>query len=217
MRQMIISSRGTPPENFSWKQVPEAFASLPRVLKLVWDTSVLLTLTMGLLSILQGFTPAISLWITNLVINSVVEGLRIHSTSPIWLPIGLQVGIGLFSSLLSTLSNITQQLLQEKVSNRVQFMILEKSDTLDLSYFENPEFYDKMRRAADQSSYQPVTMVSQTFGLCQTAITMFSMIFLLTRLAWWLALVSLIVPIPAFFSSLRFGWKRISAYASSIA
>lgn len=206
MRQMIISSRGTP-DNFSWKQVPEAFTSLPRVLKLVWDTSVLLTLTMGLLSILQGFTPAISLWITNLVINSVVEGLRIHSISPIWLPIGLQVGIGLFSSLLSTLSNITQQLLQEKVSNRVQFMILEKSDTLDLSYFENPEFYDKMRRAADQSTYQPVTMVSQTFGLCQTAITMFSMIFLLTRLAWWLALVSLIVPIPAFFSSLRFGWR----------
>ncbi len=203
---MIISSRGTP-DNFSWKQVPEAFTSLPRVLKLVWDTSVLLTLTMGLLSILQGFTPAISLWITNLVINSVVEGLRIHSISPIWLPIGLQVGIGLFSSLLSTLSNITQQLLQEKVSNRVQFMILEKSDTLDLSYFENPEFYDKMRRAADQSTYQPVTMVSQTFGLCQTAITMFSMIFLLTRLAWWLALVSLIVPIPAFFSSLRFGWR----------
>ncbi|MBV9616141.1 MAG: ABC transporter ATP-binding protein [Ktedonobacteraceae bacterium] len=64
-----------------------------------------------------------------------------------------------------------------------------------------------MRRAADQSTYQPVTMVSQTFGLCQTAITMFSMIFLLTRLVWWLAIVSLIVPIPAFFSSIRYGWK----------
>jgi ATP-binding cassette, subfamily B, bacterial len=214
MRQMVIR-RGVS-DNFSWKQVPEAFTSLPRVLKLVWDTSKVLTLLMGLLSILQGFTPAISLWITNLVINAVIEGIREETQRggsislidlPIWLPIGLQVGIGLFSSLLSTLSNITQQLLQEKVSNRIQFMILEKSDTLDLSYFENPEFYDKMRRAADQSTYQPVTMVSQTFGLCQTAITMFSMIFLLTRLAWWLAIVSLIVPIPAFFSSIRYGWR----------
>jgi ATP-binding cassette, subfamily B, bacterial len=205
MKQMVIG-RGVP-DNFSWKQVPEAFTSLPRVLKLVWDTNKALTLLMGLLSILQGFTPAISLWITNLVINAVVEGIRVHSTNLIWLPISFQVGIGLFSSLLSTISNITQQILQEKVSNRVQFMILEKSDTLDLSYFENPEFYDKMRRAADQSTYQPVTMVSQTFGLCQTAITMFSMIFLLTRLAWWLAIVSLIVPIPAFFSSIRYGWR----------
>ncbi len=206
MKQMVISSRGVP-DGFSWKQVPEAFASLPRVLKLVWDTSKLFTILMGVLSILQGFTPAISLLITNLVINSVVQGIRIHSASPVFLPVGLQLGIGLFSSLLSTLSNITQQLLQEKVSNRVQFMILEKSNTLDLSFFENPEFYDKMRRAADQSTYQPVTMVSQTFGLCQTTITMFSMIFLLTRLAWWLAVVSLIVPIPAFFSSIRYGWR----------
>jgi ATP-binding cassette, subfamily B, bacterial len=206
MNRMIISRRGVP-DGFSWKQVPEAFTSLPRVLRLVWDTSKLLTLLMGILSILQGFTPAISLWITNLVINGVVAGIRTHDVSKIWLPVGLQLGIGLFSSLLSTLSNITQQLLQEKVSNRVQFMILEKSNTLDLSFFENPEFYDKMRRAADQSTYQPVTMVSQTFGLCQTAITMFSMIFLLTRLAWWLAVVSLIVPIPAFFSSIRYGWR----------
>ena len=206
MKQMIISGRGVS-DGFSWKQVPEAFTSLPRVLRLVWDTSKLLTILMGILSILQGFTPAISLSITNLVINRVVEGIRIHSVSPIWLPVGLQLGIGLFSSLLSTLSNITQQLLQEKVSNRVQFMILEKSNMLDLCFFENPEFYDKMRRAADQSTYQPVTMVSQTFGLFQTAITMFSMIFLLTRLAWWLAVVSLIVPIPAFFSSIRYGWR----------
>src|SRR5450432_3134987 len=113
MNRMIIPRRGVP-DGFSWKQVPEAFTSLPRVVRLVWDTSKLLTLLMGILSILQGFTPAISLWITNLVINGVVTGIRTHSTGPIWLPISLQVGIGVFSSLLSTLSNITQQLLQEK-------------------------------------------------------------------------------------------------------
>src|SRR5450432_1523625 len=111
MNRMIIPRRGVP-DGFSWKQVPEAFTSLPRVLKLVWDTSKVLTLLMGLLSILQGFTPAISLWITNLVINAVIEGIREETQRggsislidlPIWLPIGLQVGIGLFSSLLSTL------------------------------------------------------------------------------------------------------------------
>lgn len=193
-------------ESFSMKQVTGAFTSLPRVLKLVWDTSMFFTITLGILNILQGFTPAFSVWITNLVINGVVEGIRIHSADPVWLPVLLQLGISLLSSLLGTLSNIVQQLLQERVSNRVQLMILEKSNTLDLSYFENPEFYDKMRQAADQSTYQPVSMISQTFGLARTAITMFSMIFLLTRLAWWLAIISLIVPIPAFISSTRYGW-----------
>jgi len=159
------------------------------------------------LSLVQGFIPAFSVTITGLVIDSVVMAIRIHSIAPIWLPIGLQLGITLLSSLLSTLSNIVQQLLQEQVSNRVQLDILKKANTLDLAFFENPESYDKMRQAANQSSYQPVSMISQTFDLGRTVVTLLSLIFLLLHLAWWLAIVALIVPIPAFFSSTRYGWR----------
>src|SRR5215472_17215162 len=194
-------------ESFSIKEVPGAFASLPRVLKLVWSTNAPLTTLLGLLNLAQGFTPAISVTITGLVIDSVVRAINIHSIAPIWLPIGLQLGITLLSSLLSNLSNIVQQLLQEQVSNRVQLEILKKANTLDLAFFENPEFYDKMRQAANQSTYQPVSMISQTFDLGRTTVTLFSLIFLLTHLAWWLAIVALIVPIPAFFSSTRYGWR----------
>ena len=194
-------------EKFSFRKVPGAFTSLPRVLRLVWSTSALLTTFLGLLNLAQGFVPAISVSITALVIDSVIRAINIHSTSPIWLPIGLQLGIALLSSLLSNLSNIVQQLLQEQVSNRVQLEILKKANTLDLAFFENPEFYDKMRQAANQSTYQPVSMISQTFGLGQTIVTLVSLIFLLVHLAWWLAIVALIVPIPAFFSSTRYGWR----------
>ncbi len=209
-QQIMFGSRDPGPgadEKFSIKKVPGALASLPRVLRLVWSTSALLTILLGLLSLLQGFTPAFSVTITALVIDSVVQAIRIHSTSPIWFPIGLQLGITLLSSLLSTLSNIVQQLLQEQVSNRVQLNILKKANTLDLAFFENPEFYDKMRQAANQSTYQPVSMISQTFDLGRTLVTLISMIFLLLHLAWWLAIVALIVPIPAFFSSTRYGWR----------
>ena len=194
-------------EKFSFRKVPGAFASLPRVLRLVWSTSAPLTLFLGLLNLVQGFIPALSVSITALVIDSVIRAIQIHSTSPIWLPIGLQLGITLLSSLLSNVSNIVQQLLQEQVSNRVQLEILKKANTLDLAFFENPEFYDKMRQAANQSTYQPVSMISQTFGLGQTVVTLVSLIFLLVHLAWWLAIVALIVPIPAFFSSTRYGWR----------
>ncbi len=194
-------------EKFSFRKVPEAFVSLPRVLRLVWSTSALLTTLLGLLNLAQGFIPALSVSITALVIDSVVRAIQIHSTSPIWLPIALQLAIALISSLLANVSNIVQQLLQEQVSNRVQLEILKKANTLDLAFFENPEFYDKMRQAANQSTYQPVSMISQTFGFGQTIVTLVSLIFLLVHLAWWLAIVALIVPIPAFFSSTRYGWR----------
>src|SRR5713101_7139042 len=210
MKQQIISLGGSRPrtdKKFSLKKLPGTFASLPRVLRLVWSTSAILTTLLGLLSLAQGFTPAISVTITALVIDTVVNAIRTHNTSLIWLPVGLQLGITLLSSLLSTLSNIVKQLLQEQVSNRVQLDILKKADTLDLAFFENPEFYDKMRQAANQSTYQPVSMISQTFDLGRTTVTLISLIFLLLHLAWWLAIIALIVPIPAFFSSTRYGWR----------
>ncbi len=64
-----------------------------------------------------------------------------------------------------------------------------------------------MRDAADQSSYKPVTMISQTFDLFRTSVTLFSMIILLAQLAWWLAIIAIVVPIPAFISSTRYGWR----------
>ncbi len=194
-------------EKFSLKKIPSTLASLPRVMRLVWETHKLMTLVLGLLNILQGVVPAIKISITALVIDSVVQAIHLHSTSPIWWPIGLQLGITLVSGLLNAASGIVQQLLQELVSNRIQLDILEKSGMLDLAFFENPESYDKIRQATNQSSYQPTSMISQTFGLGQTLITLVSLIFLLFHLAWWLAVISLIVPIPAFIFSTRYGWQ----------
>lgn len=210
MKQVGISGAGPASkttEKFSLKKVPATFASLPRVLRLVWSTNWSLTLLLGLCNLLQGVTPAITISITARVVDSVVLAMRIQSASPIWWPISLQLGIMLCSGLLSTLSSIVQQLLQEQVSNQVQLEILKKAGTLDLAFFENPESYDKIRQATNQSSYQPTTMITQTFGLGQALITLTSLLFLLFHLAWWLALIALLTPLPAFFFSASYGWR----------
>ena len=193
-------------EGFKFRHIFEAFTSLPRVLRLVWSTHAFFTSILALLSILQGFMPAITVLISRSVIDSVVFGIIHHTVSPIWIPVGLQLAAGLISNLFSTLSNTVQQLLQERVSNRVQFLVLEKANTLDLAFFENAEFYDKLRNATDQSTYQPVAMVSQMFGLIQTSVTLITLLLLLLQLAWWLAIIALIVPIPSFIASSRYGW-----------
>ncbi len=195
-------------DGFNIKMVFGAFTSLPRVLKLVWSTHAGYTFSLGLITVLRGFSPAASAWVTKLVIDSVINALPPKNgpvSTVIWLVL-LQLVITVASSLLGTLSNITQQLLQELVSNRVRFMVMEKANTLDLAFFENPEFYDKLRQAQEQASFRPVSMVSQTFDLTRTFITFLSMIFLLLQLEWWIAIVALVVPIPAFIADSRYGW-----------
>jgi len=165
-----------------------------------------LTMSMAVLSILRGFTPAVSFWITKQLIDSVVNAIQTHQIAMVLWFIFAQLVVSLLDRLLSTLGKIVQQLLQDRVSTRVQLLILEKANTLDLAYFEDSEFYDKMRRAADEATYKPVLIIAQTFDLVQTVITLFSMILLLVQLAWWLAVIALIVPIPSFIASSRYGW-----------
>jgi ATP-binding cassette, subfamily B, bacterial len=195
-------------DGFQIGMVFSAFTSLPRVLKLVWSTQPFYTLVLGALTVIRGFLPAASAWITKLVIDSVVAALppRNESVSTVMWLVLLQLVISVGASLMGSLSNITQQLLQEQVSNRVRLMVMEKANTLDLSFFENPEFYDKLRQAQEQATYRPVGMVSQTFELARTIITFFSMVFLLVQLEWWIAIICLFVPIPQFIADTRFGW-----------
>ncbi|HEU5347522.1 MAG TPA: ABC transporter transmembrane domain-containing protein, partial [Ktedonobacterales bacterium] len=192
------------------KKVFTALASLPRVLQLVWKISPVFTATLGVLNIAQGFLPATTAFIAGTLVDAVVRAIQFRgaggtSTLVLWLVVA-QFGIQGISSLLSTLSNIVQQLLQERVSQQVQLMVMEKANTLDLSFFEDATFYDALQRAQSEAASRPTGMISQTFGLGQALVILLSMVIVLSQLTWWMALVALIAPLPAFFASMRYGW-----------
>jgi ATP-binding cassette subfamily B protein len=196
-------------EKFQLQRVFLAFIELPRIVRLVWPTSPTLTTILALISLVGGFLPALNVWITRGIVDNVIfllEG-RIHSMVPIWIFVGALLAVNLLQSLLSTLSNIAQQLLQERVANRVQLMVLGKANSLDLAFFEDSEFYDKLRQASDESIYKPLQIISQLFDFVKTFVTLLSMLALLLSLAWWLAIVALLLPIPSFISSSRYGWR----------
>ena len=184
-----------------------AFGSLPRIFRLVWVASPWLTSALVFISLLQGFLPTVNMAITAFVIDSVVKAIKIHSISPIFLPIILQSVVMLLTNLVGLISSISQQVLQIQVSNRIQILILEKADSLDLSFFENSRFYDKLRMATDQSTTQPITMISQVFDMSRNILTLALTIALLFHLTWWLAIVALIIPIPTFLIGIRYGWR----------
>src|SRR5712691_2873228 len=73
-------------EQFKIRHVFAAFAGLPRVLGLVWATDKRLTFSMAFISVLRGFTPAVSVYITKQLIDSVVHAISnsTHDTTLVW-------------------------------------------------------------------------------------------------------------------------------------
>ncbi len=208
-----LGNTGLPDEDgdrLTLKKIGTAFASLPRVLGLVYRIQPFFTVALGALYILQGFLPALTAFISAQLIQGVVTAITLHGgkgseTLVIWLVVA-QFGAQALSSLLSTASNIFQQLLQEKTSYSVQLQVMEKANTLDLAFFEDATFYDALQRAQQEATQRPVGMISTTFGLGRTLITFISMIAILTHLAWWIALLALLSPVPSFIANVKYGW-----------
>jgi ATP-binding cassette subfamily B protein len=216
-----------------YRAIREAFqgtmVALPRVLRLVWDASPYLTIGLGLATVLNGLIPAATAYTAKLLINAVVDAIKIralHTPDVAVLSLGgpfhlpptnsfgvivelamLQFVIFAVASAMGTVRNITQQLLQERVTLTIQLMVMEHAADLDLQFFEDSRSYDLLRQAQQEAAVRPVQMISTAFGLGQTAITFATMVALLIAVSPLLALIALVSPIPQFISNTRYGWR----------
>ena len=218
-------------------------SGLPRVVQLVWEASPALTVGLGAATALAGITPAATAYTAKLLINAVVNAIKIRVLgqpdqtslvvplplvtvhSPVMTTTGViialavvQFAIFALNSLLGTVRNITQQLLQERMTLQIQLMVMEQSAKLDLPFFEDSASYDLLRRAQQDAAMRPVMMVSTAFGLIQTGITFASMVALLIGVSPLLALIALVSPVPAFIADTRYGWRgyNLARWASPL-
>ena len=206
-------------------------AALPQVLRLVWEASRVTTLALFVTTALAGLVPTASVGLTLMLTNAVKEGIDVHQNhlpdrlvlsnlGAQWLPhltftvtgmivflAVLQLVIFALSALLNTLRNISQQLLQNSVSMRIQLMVMEKAASLDLPFYEDAASYDLLRRAQNDSINRPVLMIATAFGLLQTLLTFVTMVAILIGVSPILAVLALASPIPAFIADTRYGWR----------
>jgi ATP-binding cassette subfamily B protein len=193
-------------QTFRAKQAFTALQNLPGIFRLVWSASAPLTATMVATSLARGAIPALNALILKIFIDAVVAGIRLQSLSPLWLPLGLQLAMSIPERWLETGSKMVQQLLQEKIVMSIHVLIFEKANKLDLSYFEQPEFYNTLQRVSGESIYRPAMIVSQTFDLLRTIITLCLMSAILWQLTWWVTLLMLLLPLPSFLINAHYGW-----------
>src|SRR5579871_4211518 len=76
-----LGNAGLPDEDgdrLTLKKIGTAFASLPRVLGLVYRIQPFFTIALGALYILQGFLPALTAFISAQLIQSVVNAITVH-------------------------------------------------------------------------------------------------------------------------------------------
>jgi ATP-binding cassette subfamily B protein len=95
-------------------------------------------------------------------------------------------------------------LFKAKLAHRVNVMILEKALTLELTQFEDSEFYDKLTRARREASSRPLSLVMRTSSLLQYAISIVTLRVLLAGFSPWAVVILIVGGLPAFFAETKF-------------
>jgi len=99
---------------------------------------------------------------------------------------------------------LVRSLLGARLGTDVNVQILDKALRLDLSFFEDAEFYDKLTRARREASSRPVALLSESFALVQNVVTLLGYAVMLAHFSAWIVLALLLATLPATLSEMRY-------------
>jgi ATP-binding cassette, subfamily B, bacterial len=170
-----------------------------RTLALVLASSPRLLLAMAALTVVSAVVPIVVAYAGKSIIDAVVAA-DVERTVR-WVLIELASVTALALSLRGT--GLTRAILGARLGVDLNVQILQKAVGLDLSFFENAEFYDKLTRARREASSRPVALVSDGFQIVQNLLTLGGYAVVLSRFSGWLVLGLLLATVPAALSEMR--------------
>jgi len=191
-----------------WKEFHRSFTHTPQAVKLVWQTNRWATIGLGFLTLAGALLPASQAWVGKLIVDGVVASIQ-RGADPevvrrVFVYLILELALFLLNTALNHARRLIQQLIQLQLANRIRGEIIQKALTLDLAFFEHPDFYDRLQNARRESGYKPVDLINDTFLIVQNTITLISYAVLCLHNNPWLVIILLVTSIPAFIAETRF-------------
>jgi ATP-binding cassette subfamily B protein len=159
-----------------------------------------MTIALGALTVVGALVPLGVAYAGKRIVDAVVSRSRPGTLR--WVVVEL--------ALVATLATVqrglglVRNLLGARLGIDINVTILEKALALDLSYFEDSEFYDKLTRARREASSRPIALVTESFGLVQSLITLVGYAALLVRFSAWSVLALFAATVPATVAEMRF-------------
>ncbi len=196
------------PFSEKWRRLRQSFTHTPQAVRFVWRTNRGATMGLGLLTLGGALLPATQAWVGKLIVDGVVasiqSGQNAEQVRKVFIYLLLELVLFLLSAAFNHGRRLIQQLIQLQLANRIRGEIIGKALTLDLAYFEDSDFYDRLQNARREGGYKPVELINDTFLIVQNIITLISFALLMLRFSPWLVVILLATSIPAFIAETRY-------------
>ena len=199
------------------REVPSYFAKKSKrffehlfyVVSLMWESAPFLLILMALLCVCDGVLPVFSAYISRDLLNAIAELI----TKNLIIPENFAGVISVFSGVLwlfffeflltflrrvvTRLDGVVSTLAGELVSNHIKMKIITKAKTVDQASFDRPEFYEKLENANREAGIRPVGIITSTFSVISSMISVVSFIVVLATLSPWAPVLIILASLPA--------------------
>ena len=195
-----------------------AFQFSRRAIGMVWDTSRPLTIIMGLSTLAVGVSPAAIASVGGLFVDAVASSFQqsgqdmLQAREDALFYVFIELGLVVIMTGAQRLNVICQSILRVLLGNKINVLILEKALTLELTHFEDAEYYDKLVRARREASSRPLALVIKTFDLMRDVIALATIGIFLVQFSVWAAVLLVGAGIPAFLAETRFSGEAFRNY-----
>ena len=180
---------------------------LNATIKLVWQAVGFWLIIWVILLIFQGIVPAIQINLVKTAINSFVNVANTSKSSiDIYSPhliaaftqIAILVGLILSTGAIANFQNWVRSQISELTQDYVSSAIHRQAISLDLAFFESPDYYNHLHRACQEGKNQPVLLWENLGELAVSILTLLSVAVVLLPLGIWLPLGLLFSSFPPF-------------------
>jgi ATP-binding cassette subfamily B protein len=182
-------------------------AYLPQALQLVWDGAGRWTLAWAVLLLLQGLLPGATVYLTKLVLDgaeaAIGQGLAWASMEPLIVPAALMGGVMLLSRTLSSVMQWVQTAQSERVQDHIQSLIHDKAVTVDLAFYESPQYFDTLHQATSQAGSRSLEVLGSLGNALQSGVTLLTIAFILLPYGWWIPVALVLSTLPALYVVVR--------------
>lgn len=182
---------------------------LAKALRYVWQKGKWWLFLSVTLSVVTGCFPFLTLWVSKELINEVTRFIQ-SSTKEYALLLLLLVGQFMLSILSSAVKNIREYLdkkMECTLDFDVQQMILDKTSSVPVMYFDLPDYHDHLQRISGGGA-RFLSPVRSVIDMLQAGISLFSYALFLIVIDWRLVILSLVATIPIFYIQAKFGQRR---------
>jgi ATP-binding cassette subfamily B protein len=200
-------------KRFNLTDLRSALANILKAFGMVWRAHAASALGMAAITLISALLPAAQAWAGKLIVDGVVANIgRSGDVRAVLQPVlpylALEFILVTISAVLAQVRTLLEHVLHARLTNSINSAIIRKSLSLDLHFFENAEFYDKLQNARREADYRALSILNSGFMVVQGTLTLVSFVALLLAFSPFIALLLLGATLPLFVAQNRFSKLR---------